>query len=132
MARVILAAGAVLWRRRPPGGPDVEVAVVHRPRYDDWSLPKGKADAGETALETALREVAEETGFQARPGAELGTSRYQSLKGPKIVRYWEMEAVDGEFRPGDEVDQLRWLPPDQAIELLSYDRDRQILRRFRT
>lgn len=127
----VRAAGAVLWRRRADA--EVEVAVIHRPRYDDWSLPKGKLDPGETALEAALREVFEETGQAARPGASLGEVRYVQRRGgrprEKVVSYWVMEALGGEHVPGDEVDALRWLPPAAAAELLSYPHDRALLAR---
>jgi 8-oxo-dGTP pyrophosphatase MutT (NUDIX family) len=112
----------------------VEVAVIHRPKYDDWSLPKGKLDPGEGSLEAACREVAEETGYGTRPGAELGTVRYpvRTEAGPtaKVVRYWAMEALGGSFAPTAEVDELRWLAPHAALELLTYARDRDVLRRF--
>lgn len=130
---VVRAAGGVLWRRAQPGG-ELEVAVIHRPRYDDWTLPKGKLDASETELEAALREVREETGYRARPGRHLGDVQYlQTTQGrtrPKVVRYWAMEALDGAFSPGREVDQLRWLPPPDAEPLLTYDRERDVLARF--
>jgi 8-oxo-dGTP diphosphatase len=129
----VLAAGAVLWRRTD-GGVDsggVEIALVHRPRYDDWSLPKGKADRGETLPFTAVREVAEETGFAARLGGGLGEVHYAVLEGPKTVRYWAAEARGGAFTPSDECDELRWCSPDDAVALLSYQRDLDVLARFR-
>ena len=125
---MIRAAGAVLWRRDGDGR--VEVAVIHRPKYDDWTLPKGKLEAGESVLEAAVREVAEETGFEAVPGEELGTVEYQHAKGRKTVRYWSMEAVSGSFQPHEEVDEVRWLPPQTAAALLTFDRDRQVLAAF--
>lgn len=125
----VRAAGAVLWRRGAGGG--LEVAIVHRPEYDDWSLPKGKVKGSETALAAAVREVAEETGVRARPGARAGETRYRQRRGgvevDKVVEYWVMEAVDGRFTPGDEVDELRWLPPDEAARLLTYPHDRALL-----
>ncbi len=128
------AAGAVLWRHADAG---VAVALVHRPKYDDWSLPKGKLDPGEGLVEAAQREVGEETGHQARVGAYLGCITYpvRSADGrliDKAVHYWAMEAVNGAFTPGREVDELRWLPPDEAAALLSYARDREVLDRFVT
>ena len=127
---VVRAAGAVLWRPREQGG-GVEVAVVHRPKYDDWSLPKGKRDAGEDDVECALREVQEETGFRCVLGPELAPSSYIDRKGrPKEVRWWMMTVVDGEFTPTDEVDELRWATVPQARWLLSYDRDRAVLDSF--
>jgi 8-oxo-dGTP diphosphatase len=118
---VIHAAGGVVVR-------DGRVAVVHRPRYGDWTLPKGKLDPGEGFEEAALREVLEETGFVCELERELGSSEYVDSKGrPKLVRYWEMSVTGGEFRPNDEVDELRWLTQGQAALLLSYPRDREIL-----
>jgi len=117
-----------LWRRRHDG--QVEVAVIHRPKYDDWTLPKGKLDKGETEEDGAIREVEEETGFRGPLGADLGTVEYEGLKGQKIVRYWTMEAEDGRFSPHDEVDDLRWVGVDDAMELLTYGRDRAVLSRF--
>ena len=115
----IQAAGGVLWRRTPAGP---EVAVIHRPRYDDWSLPKGKLDAGEPHLLAALREIREETGFLGRAGAALGSTTYRpQLDGrtvEKTVRWWSVEAVRGSFRANAEVDELRWLKPADALSLL--------------
>lgn len=119
---MIEAAGGIVWRRGEQGGP--KVLVVHRPRYDDWSLPKGKLEPGETHEAAALREVLEETGFRCTLGAELDEVRYTDRKDqPKRVRYWAMEVVDGGFEPNDEVDQIRWITRDEAAELLSYERD---------
>lgn len=126
---MILAAGAVLWRR---AGEEVEIALVHRPRYDDWSLPKGKADGGEALPFTAVREIAEETGFEARLRGALGQVRYDVPDGAKTVRYWSAEAGGGAFVANDETDELRWCTPGAAAELLSYRRDLDVLRRFRT
>lgn len=128
----VFAAGAVLWRNGA-GGP--ELALVHRPRYDDWSFPKGKLDAGETMPFAAVREVAEETGFGCRLGARLGDVRYRVAEGNKLVRYWAAEAWTagagaGAFVPNDETDGLRWVDPDTAAELLSYQHDRVLLTRF--
>jgi 8-oxo-(d)GTP phosphatase len=135
MDGVIRAAGAVLWR---PDGHGHSVAVVHRPRYDDWSLPKGKLDAGETGMAAAVREVREETGYHARLGRRLGQASYvvQSplarRTGPKIVDYWAALAVDGRFAPNAEVDRLRWLSPHDAAEVLTHDLDRDVLESFTT
>jgi 8-oxo-dGTP diphosphatase len=107
-----------------------EVAVVHRPRYDDWSLPKGKLLPGEDWADAALREVEEETGLRCELGADLGEFRYRDRKGrPKLVRWWRMRPLGGEFAPGDEVDELRWLEPGDAAELLDYEHDRALVRR---
>jgi 8-oxo-(d)GTP phosphatase len=123
----VLAAGAVLWR---PGTHGVEIALVHRPKYDDWSFPKGKLDAGETMPFAAVREIAEETGQTARLGPLLGDVRYSVPEGGKLVRYWAAEARGGEFAPGDETDALRWVDGTDAVELLSYPHDVDILERF--
>jgi len=124
VSKQVRAAGGVLWR---PSGDGIEVALVHRPRYDDWSLPKGKLESGEHALAGALREVQEETGFDAVPGRTLGRSTYRvqvdGSEVPKTVRWWAMSARSGDFVPGDEVDELRWLPPAQAEPLLTEGRD---------
>jgi 8-oxo-dGTP pyrophosphatase MutT (NUDIX family)/phosphohistidine phosphatase SixA len=124
--RLIEAAGGVLWRRAR-GGVGVEVAMVHRPKYDDWSIPKGKLRSREHPLIGALREVEEETGFTGRPGRALGEIRYLKDGSPKRVRYWAVEAGDGEFSPGDEVDELRWLPPREAQRHLTDGRDSPII-----
>ena len=106
-----------------------QVAIVHRPRYDDWSLPKGKLAEGEGWSEAALREVEEETGLRCELGPELGRSRYRDRKGRlKYVRWWLMRPLGGEFAPSDEVDELRWLEPAEALELLSYEHDRELVR----
>jgi 8-oxo-dGTP diphosphatase len=115
------AAGGIVTR-------DGRVALVHRPKYDDWTFPKGKLDPGEDFEQAALREVQEETGLRCRIGRELQSSTYTDAKGrPKLVRYWQMEPVSGEFTPNDEVDELRWAEPSEARDLLSYDRDREVL-----
>jgi 8-oxo-dGTP diphosphatase len=122
----VRAAGGVLLRAGERG---LEVAVIHRPKYEDWSLPKGKLDAGEDFEQAALREVEEETGMRAEPSVELGSVSYRDRKGrTKLVRYWLMRPLDGEFAPGNEVDELRWLDPDAATELLSYEHDADLVR----
>lgn len=128
--RVVRAAGGVVTRG---GGRDPEVLLVHRPRYDDWSLPKGKLGSGERWEDGALREVEEETGLRCRAGPELASSSYVDRHGrPKLVRYWAMTPVGGDFAPNDEVDEVRWLPVDDAAALLSYERDREVLQSFAT
>ena len=122
MSEQIEAAGGVVVR-------DGEVLLVHRPRYDDWTLPKGKLDHGESFEDAALREVEEETGIRATLGRELPSSRYEVNGRPKLVRYWLMAPqAEGEFTPKDETDQLRWLRLEDALAVLTYDRDRDVLR----
>lgn len=128
--KAVFAAGAVLWR---PGDNDAspEVAIIHRPRYDDWSLPKGKVDPGETEPVTAVREVAEETGYAAHLGRRLAAVSYPIDHNTKKVRYWTARAIGGEFAPNDEVDELKWLPVADAVKALGYPHDRKVLRRFK-
>jgi 8-oxo-dGTP diphosphatase len=126
----VQAAGGVVWRRRPGDeGPDgIDVLLVHRPKYDDWSFPKGKLDPGESHREAAVREVQEETGLRCSVGPELLSTRYHDHEGrPKVVRYWAMEAQEGEFDATREVDEVRWIPLDDAPEALTYDHDRAVL-----
>ncbi|EUA02519.1 NUDIX domain protein [Mycobacterium kansasii 732] len=123
------AAGAVLWRPGKAKGA-VEIAVIHRPRYDDWSLPKGKVDPGETAAVAAVREVFEETGQQAHLGRRLVMTSYPIDQGVKKVYYWAARRVGGEFAAGAEVDELVWLPIAGAMERLDYAQDRKVLGRF--
>ncbi|MBK1786862.1 NUDIX hydrolase [Prauserella sp. ASG 168] len=120
----------MLWRLRRSG--EIEIAVVHRPRYDDWSLPKGKLDHDETAPVAAVRELAEETGFTAVLGRFLKRTEYDVAKGPKTVDYYAASAGEGRFTPNEEVDELRWLTPAEAESLLSYGSDRRVLREFTT
>ncbi len=136
MKRLIHASGGVLWRRadgsegssggRVPAG-TVQVAVIHRPRYDDWSLPKGKLDPGETSVCAAVREVREETGFDGVVGRTLGESHYRVLDGgrdvPKTVRWWALKATSGHFSPGAEVDRLLWLDVEAARRRVTGGRD---------
>jgi 8-oxo-dGTP pyrophosphatase MutT (NUDIX family) len=121
------AAGGVVRRLREDGS--WEYAIIHRPKYDDWTLPKGKLDPGETEVRAAIREVEEETGMLCALGREIGSVAYVDNSGrDKTVRYWLMAPMTGRFRPNREVDDLKWLPIDEALALLSYDRDRSILR----
>lgn len=130
---VIRAAGGVVWRRMSTvaGAQSIEVAVIHRPRYDDWSIPKGKLAPGESEIEGALREVLEETGLRVRLGRPLGHVRYLKASAvgtrPKVVRYWAMEADGGAFVPTREVDEMRWVSPAAALELLTHERDRLLV-----
>jgi 8-oxo-dGTP diphosphatase len=132
---VVHAAGGLVWRRT--GGDDgpFEIVVVHRPKYDDWSLPKGKRDPGETDEQTARREVEEETGLRCRLGPELPSVRYvDERRGrPKAVRYWAMTVESQTERPpDDEVDEWRWLPEAEARARLTYERDRTVLAALHT
>ncbi len=132
MSEVIRAAGGVVIRPRPGGGDDddrIQVLLVHRPDHDDWSLPKGKRDPGESLKHTARREVREETGYRCRLGDKVGTVRYRDGRGrPKRVDYWEMTVRSGSFTPNDEVDEVVWLSPKKACRLLTWDRDVELLR----
>ena len=120
---VIRAAGGVIVR-------DGRVLVVHRARHGDWSLPKGKLDEDETWEQAAVREVAEETGLRPTVESELGSTRYEVDEGPKEVRWFRMSAV-GEARAQNEVDELRWVPLEEAGALLTYERDVELLKRLR-
>lgn len=127
--KTVWAAGGVLWRQTPNGL--VEVGLVHRPRYDDWTLPKGKAEAGETLAVTAAREITEETGQHAILGRHLRDISYTLANGNrKRVRYWAARAVGGDFTTNHEVDELRWLDVPTAAEMLSFRLDRQIMAEF--
>lgn len=126
---LILAAGAVLWRPHDVTGTP-EIAIIHRPRYDDWSLPKGKVDPGETEPVAAVREIEEETGFRAHLGRRLATVSYPVEDSIKKVRYWTGRCVGGQFSVNAEVDDLKWLPAAQAMTALTYPHDRKVLRRF--
>jgi 8-oxo-dGTP pyrophosphatase MutT (NUDIX family) len=119
---IVRAAGGIVCR-------DGRVLLVHRPKYDDWTFPKGKADEGETDEECALREVKEETGLDCTLERELASSSYTDGRGrPKHVRYWLMRPEAGRFEPTAEVDEIAWLDPGEAADRLSYDRDREVLR----
>ncbi|NKZ03508.1 NUDIX hydrolase [Actinomadura latina] len=129
MAEVIRAAGALLWRDGPEHGP--EFALIHRPRYDDWSFPKGKVDPGEHVLRAAVRETEEETGIVARLGRRLPTSTYPLGERTKLVDYWAARpAASSAFTPNDEVDELVWLPAAEAEARLSYRHDVDLLHEF--
>lgn len=123
------AAGGVVAREVDG---KLEVAVVHRPRYDDWSLPKGKLEPGESFKRGALREVEEETGLVCELGRELSSTTYRDRKGRrKLVRYWQMRPRKGEFEVNDEVDELRWVTPKKAAALLDYEHDRRLVAEVR-
>jgi 8-oxo-dGTP diphosphatase len=124
MTPVVRAAGGLVVR-------DGQVLLVHRPKYDDWSFPKGKCDEGESDEECALREVEEETGLRCELVDEVGETSYVDGRGrPKVVRYWRMNPVEGEFAGDDEVDEIRWETPSRAAELLTWSRDLALLERL--
>ncbi|WP_329281178.1 NUDIX hydrolase [Streptomyces sp. NBC_00691] len=122
----VRAAGCVLWRPALSGH-GIEIALVHRPKYDDWSHPKGKRKRGESAEDCALREVEEETGQQCALGLRLPTARYTVDGRPKEVEYWAARALGGVFTPSREVDRVVWLPPSAARLRLTQPRDRELL-----
>jgi len=122
----IHAAGCVLWRISPVDD-SLELCLVHRPKYDDWSHPKGKLKRDEDPLDGAIREVEEETGYRATPGARLLTLAYEVHGRPKEVRYWAAQASSGVFVPNDEVDRILWLSPVAARNRLSHPRDRDLV-----
>ena len=128
----VLAAGAVLWVPGPPkkngtGRRKPRIVLVHRPKYDDWSLPKGKLEPGEGWRAAALREVREETGMTCVLGAELPVQHYLVEGRPKEVRYWAASPTGGSFTPSREVDRLEWLPPKKAKARLTHVRDRALV-----
>jgi 8-oxo-dGTP diphosphatase len=126
----VRAGGGVVWRVNHGA---VEVFLVHRPKYDDWSIPKGKVEPGETEEQAAVREVEEETGFRCTLGRELTGTAYIDRKGrPKTVRYWEMTVAGGTFAPSDEVDVARWYRLPAAARRLSYVHDVGVLESFAT
>ena len=131
----IQAAGGVVWRVGDgSGGAAVEVAIIHRPRYDDWSIQKGKLAPGESHLEVAIREVHVETGYRVQPGRSLGEVRYLKESAgaarEKVVHYWAMRAIGGAFSPNREVDEMRWLSVDDARDTVTRGSDRDVLERF--
>src|SRR5262245_44679480 len=122
--RLVRAAGGLVVQ-------DGKVLLVHRPKYDDWSFPKGKCDSSEGDEACALREVEEETGLRCELLEQIGETSYRDAKGrPKIVRYWRMSPIEGEFVPHDEVDEIRWETPEVAADLLSWPRDLPLLERL--
>lgn len=124
----VRAAGGVIWRR---GADGVEVLLVHRPKYGDWTFAKGKLERGESYREAARREVLEETGLHVSFGDELEPTRYIDGKGrDKLVRYWTMTVERGAFEPNDEVDEIRWIPVGRAAARLTYERDLPLLESF--
>jgi len=127
---VIRAAGALLWRESSEL--KIEIALIHRPRYDDWSLPKGKIEEGESSLRCAFREVLEETGITPQFGRELGSVEYKEPAGLKRVKYWAAKALTDEFLPNEEVDEIKWLNPEDALPVATHESDRSIIENFLT
>ncbi len=126
---VVKAAGGVVWTRWGDG--QLRILLIHRPKYDDWSLPKGKVDPGESETDCAIREVWEETGMRCVLGEELPGTSYRDRHGrPKTVRYFAMQPVGGSFTPRDEVDEISWLAVDEASRLLSYEHDAAVVAAF--
>ena len=124
---VIRAAGGIVCRTTRSG--ETEIAVIHRPGYDDWTLPKGKVEPDESAEDCALREVREETGLRCELGRPVGCTAYVDRRGrDKVACYWVMEVLGGKFRPGIEVDKMLWLSVDNAIKRLTYSRDQTLLK----
>jgi 8-oxo-dGTP diphosphatase len=140
--RITTAAGGIVWRRRPVSRRDrgesaripVELLLIHRPSYDDWTFPKGKTDPGECLQETAVREIWEETGITARLTHPLPQVRYRTSSGTKVVSYWvarQADRTESTFSPNKEVDEIRWVRPRDAAALLTYSHDRQLLADFK-
>jgi 8-oxo-dGTP diphosphatase len=127
---VIRAAGALLWRESSEL--KIEIALIHRPCYDDWSLPKGKIEEGESSLRCAFREVLEETGITPQFGRELGSVEYKEPAGLKRVKYWAAKALTDEFLPNEEVDEIKWLNPEDALSVATHESDRSIIENFLT
>jgi len=126
---VVRAAGGVVLRRSRSG--TLETVLVHRPAYDDWTFPKGKLLRGETEEEAAVREVEEETGLRCQLGREVGTTSYRDPQGrQKTARYWEMAPIEGELAATNEVDEARWVPLEDAADILTHARDRELLERL--
>lgn len=131
--QVVRAAGGVVWRPCPTG---VEIVLVYRSRYRDWSLPKGKLDPGETWEQAAVREVGEETGQAVELGEPLGQVEYPDRENGgrpprrKVVRYWVMRALGGDFTPDGEVDDVRWVPVPDALGVLTHQHDRDLVQTF--
>jgi len=128
---LIRAAGAVLWRERRPF--ELEIALVHRTKYDDWTLPKGHVEEGESPISAAYREVLEQTGFKSHFGPYLGSVDYEMESGTKSVKYWMAHAIEGskDFIPNNEIDRMEWVNLRQAKHFLTYDNDREVLKLFR-
>ena len=129
MNQVIIAAGAVVWRRNKSD--EVEIAIIHRPKYDDWSFPKGKADISEEVIACAHREVLEESNLDTQFGPYLGDVEYMTSDGAKRVFFWSAKVINEyPFTPNSEVDKIEWVSIKEACHFLSYDEDREILDEF--
>lgn len=129
MRRVVRAAGGLVCRNGESGR--LELVLVHRPAYDDWTFPKGKLHPGESEEEAALREVEEETGLRCQLEREVGLSSYRDARGrTKTVRYWEMEPIEGVLAPANEIDDVRWVPLADVPDALTYMRDVALLTQF--
>jgi 8-oxo-dGTP diphosphatase len=127
---IVRAAGGLVCRSAPDGS--IEIVLVHRPAYDDWAFPKGKLLHGESERDAALREVEEETGLRCRLAREVGITEYRDARGrPKTVRYWAMAPVGGVLGPANEIDDVRWVALADAPAMLTYARDRELLRASR-
>lgn len=129
MSKIILAAGALVWRKSKEK--KIEIAVIHRPKYNDWTIPKGKVELNESSIACAYREVIEETSLETEFGMYLGEVKYQSLDGPKQVSFWSAQVVkENTFTPNSEVDEIKWVEAAKAAKFLSLDSDREILSKF--
>ena len=129
MSKIILAAGALVWRKSKEK--KIEIAVIHRPKYNDWTIPKGKVELNESSIACAYREVIEETSIETEFGMYLGEVKYQSLDGPKQVSFWSAQVVkENTFTPNSEVDEIKWVEAAKAAKFLSLESDREILSKF--
>ncbi len=129
MSKIILAAGALVWRKSKEK--KIEIAVIHRPKYNDWTIPKGKVELNESSIACAYREVIEETSLETEFGMYLGEVKYQSLDGPKQVSFWSAQVVkENTFTPNSEVDEIKWVEAAKAAKFLSLESDREILSKF--
>jgi 8-oxo-dGTP diphosphatase len=127
----VRAAGGIVWRGPFAPSRHLEVVIIHRPAYDDWTFPKGKVEPGETDEQAAVREIEEETSLICELGPELGSTSYHDRYGrPKVVRYWAMTPIGGDLAPAHEVDGACWVDPQEARRRMSYDRDRDVLDSF--
>ncbi len=129
MSKIILAAGALVWRKSKEK--KIEIAVIHRPKYNDWTIPKGKVELNESSIACAYREVIEETSLETEFGMYLGEVKYQSLDGPKQVSFWSAQVVkENTFTPNSEVDAIKWVEAAKAAKFLSLESDKEILSKF--